>query len=89
MSPPESHRIEKKALLAAFHNVEDFKKVDEFYGTKHIPEDEYFLNTLTRQFNIPKDRAEVFADVFRKNVKFLRSFNIRLVRLLRMTFSRR
>jgi hypothetical protein len=73
---PGSQQERKNALLRAFHNVEDFKKVDDFYGTKRIPEDEYFLNTLTRQFNIPRDRADVFADVFRKNVGFLRSFNI-------------
>ena len=63
-------------MLRAFRNVEDFRKVDDFYGTRRIPEDEYFLNTLTRQFQIPKDRASVFADVFRANIAFLRSFNI-------------
>jgi hypothetical protein len=73
---PGSPQERKNALLNAFHNVEDFKKVDGFYGTKRIPEDEYFLNTLTRQFNIPRDRADVFAEVFRKNVAFLRSFNV-------------
>ncbi len=74
---PGSPQDRKKALLRAFHNVEDFKKVDEFYGTKRIPEDEYFLNTLTRQFNIPRDRSDVFGEVFRKNVTFLRSFDVR------------
>src|SRR5262249_30222851 len=73
---PGSPQERKKALLSAFRNVEDFKKVDEFYGTKRIPEDEYFLNTLTRQFQVPRDRADVFADVFRQNVAFLRSFNV-------------
>lgn len=73
---PGSPQDRQKALLRAFHNVEDFKKVDAFYGTKRIPEDEYFLNTLTRQFGIPRDRASVFADVFRANVTFLRSFNV-------------
>lgn len=73
---PGSPQDRKKALLSAFHNVQDFKKVDEFYGTKRIPEDEYFLNTLTRQFNIPRDRAGVFAEVFRANTAFLRSFDI-------------
>jgi hypothetical protein len=66
----------KKALLAAFHNVEEFKKVSDFYGAKRIPEDEYFLNTLTRQFSIPRDRASVFADIFRANTAFLKSFDI-------------
>jgi hypothetical protein len=73
---PGSQQERKKALLAAFQNVDDFKKVDDFYGTKRIPEDEYFLNTLTRQFNIPRDRAAAFAEVFRANTDFLRSFNV-------------
>lgn len=73
---PGSPKERQEALLAAFKNVEDFKKVDEFYGNKRIPEDEYFLNTLTRQFSIPRDRALVFADVFRANTAFLRSFNV-------------
>jgi hypothetical protein len=73
---PASPQERQDALLRAFRNVEDFRKVDEFYGTKRIPEDEYFLNTLTRQFAIPRDRASVFADVFRANVAFLRSFDI-------------
>ncbi|MCE9544867.1 MAG: hypothetical protein K8T25_05020 [Planctomycetia bacterium] len=73
---PGSPQDRKAALLAAFRNVEDFKKVDDFYGTKRIPEDEYFLNTLTRQFSIPRDRASIFADVFRANTTFLRSFNV-------------
>jgi hypothetical protein len=73
---PGSPQDRQNALLRAFHNVEEFKSVDAFYGTKRIPEDEYFLNTLTRQFGIPRDRATVFAEVFRQNVAFLRSFNV-------------
>lgn len=73
---PGSPQERQNALLRAFRNVEDFRKVDDFYGTKRIPEDEYFLNTLTRQFGIPRDRATTFAEVFRANIAFLRSFNI-------------
>lgn len=58
---PGSPQDRKAALLEAFRNVDDFKKVDDFYGTKRIPEDEYFLNTLTRQFDIPRDRASTLA----------------------------
>ena len=32
----------QRALLEAFRNVEDFKKVEEFYGSKRLPEDEFF-----------------------------------------------
>ena len=73
---PGSAMERQAALLKAFRNVEDFRKVDDFYGSKRVPEDEYFLNTLTKQFNIPRERASTFAEVFRANLKFLRSFNI-------------
>jgi hypothetical protein len=41
-----------------------------------VPEDEYFLNTLTRQFKIPRDRVTVFAETFRKNIEYLLSFDV-------------
>lgn len=72
---PGSSEQRKEALREAFHNVEDFKKVDDFYRAKRIPEDEYFLNTLTRDFGIPRDRVDRFAEVFSTNLQFLRSFN--------------
>lgn len=73
---PASPRQRQEALLAAFNNVPDFKAVAEFYGDKKIPEDEFFLNTLTREFNIPRDRVEVFSQVFVANLNYLRAFNV-------------
>jgi len=73
---PASPHDRQKALLAAFNNVPDFKAVAAFYGEKKIPDDEFFLNTLTRQFNIPRDRAQAFADVFGANLKYLRAFDV-------------
>src|SRR5206468_9259974 len=52
-SPPQR----SEALLAAFQSVKDFEAVEKFYAGKRIPEDEFFLNTLTREFNIPRDRV--------------------------------
>ena len=72
---PGSTNQRQQALLAAFRSVEDFKKVEDFYGGKRIPEDEFFLNTLTREFNVPRDRAERFAEVFLENIKYLRAFD--------------
>lgn len=68
---PASPRQRQKALLAAFNNVPDFKSVADFYGDKKIPEDEFFLNTLTREFNIPRDRVEVFSQVKGDALKIL------------------
>jgi len=73
---PGSQSQRQEALLKAFRAVEEFKKVEDFYRSKRIPEDEYFINTLTRELSIPRDRADKFAEVFRANVTFLRSFNV-------------
>jgi hypothetical protein len=72
---PSSPKDRAEALLAAFRNVKDFEAVEKFYGGKRIPEDEFFLNTLTREFNVPRDRVEVFAKVFLENLKYLRAFS--------------
>lgn len=71
---PSSPQQRAEALLAAFRNVKDFADVEKFYGGKRIPEDEFFLNTLTREFNIARDRVDHFAKVFQGNLRYLRAF---------------
>jgi hypothetical protein len=71
---PSSPSQRSEALLAAFRSVKDFDAVEKFYGGKRIPEDEFFLNTLTREFNIPRDRVDTFAKIFLENLQFLRAF---------------
>src|SRR5688572_25507481 len=44
---PGSATQRQTALLKAFRNVEEFKKVEEFYKGKKLPEDEFFENTLS------------------------------------------
>jgi len=73
---PSSSEQRQKALLEAFRNVEDFKAVEAFYKGKKIPEDEFFANTLIRQFSIPRDRVQTFADVFLTNLNFLKAFRV-------------
>ena len=73
---PGSSDQRQKALLEAFRNVDDFKNVESFYKGKKIPEDEFFENTLIRQFNIPRDRVQVFSRVFLTNLSFLKAFRV-------------
>ncbi len=71
---PSSAKQRADALRKAFESVKEFKVVEAHYGGKRLPEDDFFLNTLTRQFEIPRDRVNAFADVFRANLKFLADF---------------
>lgn len=73
---PGSSEQRQKALLEAFRNVEDFKAVESFYKGKKIPEDEFFANTLIRQFSIPRDRVQTFAEIFLANLNFLKAFRV-------------
>jgi hypothetical protein len=72
---PSSPNQRSEALLSAFRKVTEFAMVEKFYGGKRIPEDEFFLNTLTRQFSIPRERVDTFAKIFIDNLKFLRAFS--------------
>ena len=71
---PDLPQKRQRALLDAFRKVPQFKEVEEFYKGKKIPEDEFFSNTLTRRFDVPRDRVETFIQVFTQNVKYLRAF---------------
>ncbi|MFN0134836.1 MAG: hypothetical protein ACKVS9_01820 [Phycisphaerae bacterium] len=73
---PSSADQRQKALLAAFNNVDLFKRVVTYYENKRIPEDEYFGNTLVREFKIQRDRVETFIAVFNKNLEFLKAFAV-------------
>jgi hypothetical protein len=71
---PSSPEQRPAALLKAFRNVEEFKKVEDFYKGKKLPEDEFFENNLVREFGIPRERVKTFIEVFTKNLSFLRAF---------------
>lgn len=72
---PSSPSQRSEALQVAFRAVKDFEGVEKFYGGKRIPEDEFFLNTLTREFHISRDRVDTFAKIFLENLRYLRAFS--------------
>jgi len=71
---PGSPQQRQGALMRAFRKVEEFKKVEDFYRSKRLPEDEFFENTLVREFGIHRERVKVFIEVFTKNLDFLKAF---------------
>lgn len=71
---PSSPRARQTALLKAFHSVDQFSRVEKFYSGKKLPEDEFFENTLYREFNIPRERIKTFIEVFTTNLNFLQAF---------------
>lgn len=71
---PSSPNQRQKALLAAFNKVELFKNVAAFYSGKRIPEDEFFANTLVRDFSVVRERVATFIEIFTANLAYLKAF---------------
>lgn len=71
---PGSPQDRQRALSSAFRNVEDFRRVEDFYRGKKLPEDEFFENTLFREFKIPRDRVRTFIEIFTRNLDYLHAF---------------
>jgi hypothetical protein len=71
---PSSAEQRKKALLEAFRAVQLFAKVLGHYEDGRIPEDEYFANTLVRDFGVERDRVNTFIKVFVDNAQFVKAF---------------
>jgi hypothetical protein len=71
---PSAPSDRPKALLAAFRSVDDFRKVEDFYKGKKLPEDEFFENNLFREFSIPRERVKAFIEIFTSNLNYLHAF---------------
>jgi hypothetical protein len=71
---PSTPSARPKALQSAFRTVDDFRKVEEFYQGKRLPEDEFFENTLLREFSIPRERVKAFIETFTSNLNYLHAF---------------
>jgi hypothetical protein len=71
---PISSTIRQKALMDAFLKVDLFKNVYEFYKGKKPPEDEFFINTIVKEFAVPRERVDIFIKNYKKNLEFLMAF---------------
>lgn len=71
---PSSPSARPRALAEAFRTVDDFRKVEDFYKGKRLPEDEFFENTLFREFSIPRERIKAFTETFTSNLNYLHAF---------------
>lgn len=73
---PSDAKQRKESLLAAFESVELFKKVNDHYRKRPLPDDEFVENTLNREFSIPKERVNAFKSVFQQTQHYLREFGV-------------
>lgn len=70
---PKTPMDRQNAMRDAVMAVSQFKEVLDFYKGK-FPELEFFRNKLVKDFQIPKDRVDVFVSVLNENLNYLKSF---------------
>jgi hypothetical protein len=63
-------QAELVARRRAFLNVEIFSKVLEYYKGNQLPELEFLSNTLTAEFDLPRELHEEFRKIFLENCEF-------------------
>lgn len=68
---PKDENSRKSAVTNSVLRPDSFLKVFNYYKGKKVPEKSFFANTLVRDFGIPKKQADVFVNIFMKNIEYL------------------
>jgi hypothetical protein len=66
-SPKEELELKRKAFL----EVDIFRNVFNYYQGNAVPEDEYFKNALTKEFELPEGLQDEFIKLYKENVRYL------------------
>jgi predicted nucleotide-binding protein len=68
---PVSADDRSAAQMEAAFSPPTFRAIYNFLRGKKLPEDQFFQNTLTREFEVPRERAAICAKVILANVNYL------------------
>jgi predicted nucleotide-binding protein len=68
---PTSSEDKAAALFQAATSPATFKAIFDYLKGKKLPLQEFFANTLVREFSVPKEQATVAVDIFTKNAKYV------------------
>jgi predicted nucleotide-binding protein len=72
ITSPKSPAEKARSLVAAALNPPSFKAVYDYYKGKKVPERDFLVNTLVREFGVAAGRAaETFAEIFLANMEFV------------------
>lgn len=71
VTTPKSPDERAQAILAAALHPGSFDQIYQFYKGKKVPESQFFINTVIREFGIPTEHAKACEEVFRANMEFV------------------
>lgn len=68
---PKDAEEKKNALVKAAFTPTTFQSIYNYLRGKKLPEPIFFKNTVTREFEVPKEHAELCVDIFLKTVSYV------------------
>jgi predicted nucleotide-binding protein len=67
---PTSPAERATAIVTAVLAPEKFKNAYDYFRGKKLPDTQFLMNTIIREFEVPTEHAEQFVNVFRANLHF-------------------
>lgn len=67
---PTSEEGRQRSIVAAALNPPTFRLIFEYFKGKKIPEPTFFQNTVVREFQVPKEQAEICVNIFIANMEY-------------------
>jgi predicted nucleotide-binding protein len=71
ITSPTSPDERAQSLVAAALHPPSFKQVYDYYKGKRVPDRQFLVNTVIREFKVPQASAESFAEIFLANMRFV------------------
>jgi predicted nucleotide-binding protein len=66
---PRSSEDERRALVSAALTPPTFRAIYDYFRGKKLPDETFFINTLVREFQVPREHGTKCVQVFTKNME--------------------
>ena len=66
---PRSPEDERRALILAALTPPTFRGIYDYFRSKKLPDEAFFVNTVVREFQVPREHAVKCVQVFTKNLE--------------------
>jgi hypothetical protein len=66
---PRSPEDERRAVISAILTPPTFRAIYDYFRSKKLPDEAFFVNTVVREFQVPREHAAKCVQVFTKNLE--------------------
>jgi hypothetical protein len=70
IAEPTSPENKAAAVVSAALSSPTFRTIYDYYKGKKLPEQQFFENTIVREFNVPREHSARCVDIFTKNMAY-------------------